>query len=189
MSNRQTAKTKSSTFDLDAFLAAEPDLPERRVPMCLKPNLIAERDLAQAEYDGLKARYDKAAENKTALATDGSEVRKAQATAQKAQEAVDAASVEFVIRAMPGPKYKTLKAKYPPRDGNALDRALNYNTDEFFPVLTLVCLAEPKLTNAKFDRLIERMTDAQATRLFNAAFAVNEGEDGAVPSFRGQARK
>ncbi len=191
MSNaRKPAKTAGQVFDFDAFLAAPADLPERQVPMCLKPQLITERDLTAVEYDGLKVRYAEAVKNKSAMATDGAEVNKAKKAAEAAEAAVEAASVEFTIRAMPGPEYKTLRAKYPPREGNAQDRMVGFNGDDFFPVLLVECMVEPKLGDqARLDALLERMTEAQALRLFAAAYTVNEGEDGAVASFRGAASR
>src|SRR5262245_9259194 len=173
-------------MDIAAFLKAPPELPEDTVPMCLRRTLGRAWELADAEYQGLQGRYDKDVETKSATQGDGAAVRKAKRAADDARRKVEEASSDFIVRALPSPEYKTLKAKYPPRDGNVIDRQQGWNFDEFPVELLKQCLAVPQLDAAQFDALLERITDAQLMRLMSAAVNLNEGEAGAgwVPSFR-----
>lgn len=99
------------------------------------------------------------------------------------QERVEAArrrvretAVEFRFRALGHRAYSNLLAAHPAPEGAKEP----YDAGTFLPAVLAACCAEPSLTPAQVDRLLDVVNDGTARVLFATALAVNE-EPSPVP--------
>lgn len=147
----------------------------RSVPICLRGDLVAEfeqlqRQLEEAERQGLAAGGIE-------------EVPAAQQLAERIEalrEQMQASTYPFVVEALPGPAYRTLKAAHPPRqgeDGEIVDddKFLDANYDTFLLPLFRASLVDPVLDDAGWDETDAALSDGQYNQLLSAALQVNRG--------------
>jgi hypothetical protein len=150
-------------------------LPERVVPVCMRPDL-------QAEWERLDRELGKA-RSQSLDSIEGGATLRALAEQLRALEAEMAYStVEFRLRAMPRPAWKAFLLAHPPRkgeDGKVLERDayVGVDVDAFFPALVRRCTISPQLSDELWQLLLdEKLTDRQFDDLSNAAWALNRGE-------------
>lgn len=152
-----------------ASLIREARLPERTVRICLRSDLVGQyealtRELAQAKAERKKA--DSLSDVNLTPITD-------QLTAL--EEDMQMATVDFVIRALPRPRFRALIAEHPPRkgdDGNVLpaDVISGVNTVSYFEALVRACVVEPQLDDSTWNILLhEKLSDRQSQDLSDAA--------------------
>jgi hypothetical protein len=94
----------------------------------------------------------------------------------QAEAQVREASAPFRFRALGHRAYSSLLAAHPAAEGSQEP----YDAATFLPALLAACCAEPELTPAQADRLLDVVNDGQARALFAAALMVNE-EPSPVP--------
>jgi hypothetical protein len=146
----------------------------RTVEICLRGDLVGEieqldRELVAAEKvpstgmeDG--ARLRELAERIEAL---------------REEMAAEDANHTFVLHALPGSKYRALKAAHPARtdeDGKTIaeDLIVGANVDTFAEPLLRACCADPVLDDETW-AIVEGLSDRQYDDLVDAALMVNRG--------------
>jgi len=98
-----------------------------------------------------------------------------------------AKTVPFVIRAVGSPRWNELQAAHPPRKepdtGRINPRDVNsgFNTATFYVDLVRESIASPPMNDARYAALLTKLTDAQFTRLAQAAADVNSTESDDLP--------
>jgi hypothetical protein len=147
---------------LDKVKAAQ--LPTRTVPVSMRGDLVAEIEQL-APSGGLEdaARLREIAERIEAL------------RATMAEH-----SHTFMLRALPGYKYRALKAEHPARlddEGRVRteDALLGANIDDLAEPLLRACVVDPQLDDATWRALEPVLTDRQYDDLVQAAIMVNQG--------------
>ncbi|HEX8345705.1 MAG TPA: hypothetical protein VF657_13365 [Actinoplanes sp.] len=173
----------------------EASLPEQTVLLCLNGKL-------RAQYDQMKARIDARAEEAeqarlaaTAARTVADDRLGAKTPAalvavpDPEQPALDALVVKMrrytigcVLRAIPSQDWNRLVEKHPPRklaDNGRFDPrdGDGVNSRTFYPELVRLSLAEPAMTDAQYEKLMGKVTDAMFDRLAQAAADVNRRDE------------
>ncbi len=159
--------------DVEALIRGA-KLPERSVPVCMHPDLVAEHERLERELD--KARQ----QARTSLA-DGGQAQRLAERIRELEAEMEESMVEFKLRAMPRPTWKAFIAAHPPRrDGDSVDErdaAIGVNVETFFPAIVRRCTISPELSDELWTLLLdEKLTDRQFDTLSNAAWYLNRGE-------------
>lgn len=126
------------------------------------------------------------AAHKAAVRGDMSENRLAEAPGiveqLKAIEAEIAASeFTFTFEALGRQEYLQLLAAHPPRQEDRAER-LSFNGETFPPALVAASAVEPTISAEQAEQLFTTLSDAQFSKLWNAALSVNIGDDSAPKS-------
>lgn len=87
-----------------------------------------------------------------------------------------ASEFPFTFEALGRHKYMRVKAAHPARKQDRSDR-LDFNADTFPAALIAASAVEPTMTDEQAVELVDRLSDGQFTKLWNAAIAVNVGSD------------
>lgn len=166
-------------MDIDLLLdSATPA--ETTVSLCLNGKL-------RAQYETLRARIeDRAAEQgdddaDTRLAGRGRKPKPdpEQAELDRLVQEMRAHTIEFRLVALPRPEFAKLMAEHPartdPKTGRPIER---FNAETLLPAVLRKALVEPVLSPAQYDKLLNKINDAQYDKLVTAAWNVNhEGAD------------
>lgn len=152
-----------------AKLLANVRLPEREVPVCMRPDLVADHEAADAE---LLALLQRPAQK---FSGDGRGELRQKILDLEAEMA--ASTYPFRLRGLPRPEFRALVRAHPPRkaeDGTieANDR-LGVNYDSFFPALTRACLVDPVPDDEQWETMQSALTDKQFDMLATAAWNLN----------------
>ncbi|PWR08572.1 hypothetical protein DKT68_15255 [Micromonospora acroterricola] len=163
--------------DFDAILTGA-RLPEDRVPVCTRGDLVVEwrrlaRELAESKVKG-------AADPR--LGGDGTGPLVERMEALRAE--VEASTVEFLLRALPRKQWNELADAHPPRkDGGRVhpdDAALGANRETFLPALVRASTVEPKLKDDTWAALLdasgELLVEQQWRQLWRACWNLNMTE-------------
>lgn len=183
------------TFD-EMMAQGEPAV--EYVPLCLNGKLVKQYEEVTARIADRAALADLAAQEAAAPAADDPDARLAGAPAPTApspagtpdpeQEEADRLRTEmkrftqvFTIHSL-GAAYNELIEQHPPRadkfDSKKVDtRDLEgFNSGTFYPALIRASITEPKMNDARWEKLMRgpaRISDAQLDRLAHAAVLVN----------------
>lgn len=160
--------------DVDAILTGA-RLPEDRVPVCTRADLVAEWKRLAQELTEAKAQDladPRLAGGATAALVERLEGLRGQ---------VEASTVEFWLRALPRKRWSELADAHPPRkDGGKVhpeDEALGVNRETFLPALVRASTVEPKLRDETWQALLdgegELLGEQQWRRLWRACWALN----------------
>jgi hypothetical protein len=144
-------------------------LPEKEVRICLRADLVADFEAAEAEL--AEAQRTARAENSLGAGA-GIKTLAERVTAIRDQMA--AASGTFRLRAVPRRKWTALYAEHPPREGDARDAATGFNRETFFEALTRACIVDPEISDAEWEALADHLSAAQWDALVDAAWQVNQ---------------
>lgn len=161
MANTRRAK-KADVTELIASAA----LPERTVSLCVRGDLVAEVERLERELAALRAGSD------TRL-SGNAEARKIATRIEDLREQMQSATVEFTMRAMRRRDFQKFLAAHPPREGNAVDRAVGFNTETYIEGLVRECIVTPEITDEQWDTLCDSMTAAQWQEFVDAAKTLN----------------
>lgn len=149
-------------------------LPQKTVKVCLDAALVS-------EYEDLETELAEAAGKTTgSLAGSGGRAIELRAEMETLKAAMLESTVSFKFRALPAPRYKSLRRAHPPRkneDGSPVERdaMLRVNEDTFFVPLLKACLVEPSLDDETFRVLVEeRLSDGQLERLTTEVWRLNQ---------------
>lgn len=172
------------TQDVAAILARA-NLPEARHRLCLDAALYARWTEATAALAVAEAEVSRA-EGVKRLSGVPTEVaaaaEMAAATVDELRAEVEAASLSFVLRALPSHAYNALVIEHPPRKGNLADeRVWGFNASTLVPALIRACAVEPDMTPDQWVALFDAITDAQMDDLAGAVLRINRHEKNAVP--------
>lgn len=140
-------------------------LPERTVGVCLRGDLTGALVLAEAALEAASGQRQD--QRMTGVSAE-------QAAVNEARAAVEAAALPFRLRGLSRPGWTALVNEHPPREGNADDRLMGFNTESFPVALVRACLVDPDVTDdADWDALDEAMTFAQYDELVTTAMEVS----------------
>jgi hypothetical protein len=149
----------------------------RTVPICMRGDLVErferlERELADAE--------------RRELTNPATSIEQESDTGRLARE-IEAVRAEmredtytWILEALPGKKYRELKAQHPPRqndEGEVVDddKILDANYDTFLEPLLRASVVDPALDDADWSEAVDDLSDGQYNTLVNAAVMVNRG--------------
>lgn len=168
---------KSTMKNFKAMLA-EAQLPEKTVDVCLRGDLFAEHQAAEAELE----QAEKAAEMSNSL-DGGAPVAKLSERIKAIEATMREHTYPFRIRGLASAKYRALKAEHPPRKdpdtGEVLDsdKFVGANIDTFFDALARRCTVDPELDEAGWRTLAdEKLTESQLDEIGSVAFRLSVGE-------------
>ena len=82
----------------------------------------------------------------------------------------------FTFEALGRHKYMRVKAAHPARKQDRADR-LDFNAETFPAALIAASAVDPVIDDDQATELVERLSDGQFTKLWNAAISVNVGAD------------
>lgn len=157
-----------------ASLLSEATLPQHSVGICMRGDLVAKHDAAGRELT-------RAQQTRGDSLDSGEEIARLVAVIEELEERMSESTYEFVVTALPKPKWRALVAAHQPRrgdDGEVVedDRSQGVNTETFYPAIIHACVVDPVLTDEQWSELLdEKLTDAQFGELAGAAFVVNAG--------------
>lgn len=153
-------------MNIDELLASA-RLAEDEVPICLRPDLLAQYKAAVAALENADA------EQKRNGSLAGGEKTAAKAAVDELRDQMLAASVRFTLRAMPQKRWDELYAEHPPREGNEDDARTRFNRDTFYAALVRESVVEPQLTSEQWATLLAHLSAGQFGQLKNAAMQLN----------------
>jgi len=156
-------------MDINALLASA-RLAEEVVPVCLRPDLLADYKAAVTALEAAEAAH------KTTGSVAARDKLAAKATVDDLCEQMLAASVRFTVRALPRQKFTKLKSEHPPREGNSDDARLGFDRDTFYDSLARACVVEPELSDGQWEQLDAVLSTAQWASLRATAWMVNSSD-------------
>jgi hypothetical protein len=138
--------------------------------------------------DLLARRADLLRDHERAIRADMSENRPPEAPGLVRQlsdieDEIGASEFAFTFEALGGQDYRRLLADHPPRREDA-QQQLGFNADTFPAALIAASAVDPEISNDDATHLVERLSDSQFSKLWNAALSVNIGDDTAPKSVR-----
>jgi hypothetical protein len=159
-------------------MLAEAQLPEKTVDVCLRGDLFAEHQAAEAELE----QAEKVAELLNSL-DGGAHVAELVERIEAIEATMREHTYPFRLRALSSAKYRALLAEHPPRKdpdtGEVLDadKFIGANLVTFFDALARKCVVDPELDEAGWRTLAdEKLTDAQLDEIGSVAFRLSRGE-------------
>lgn len=159
--------------DVDAILTGA-RLPEETVRVCTRGDLLDR--LRRLEQEAMQTRVRQAADPRLAGSTLTTEIEDLRAQ-------IEAATVEFRLRALPRRRWQELVVEHPPRKVNGKihpDDAAGVNNETFFPALIRACTVEPTLREETWQALLdpdsELLNEQQYLRLARTAWDLNKQE-------------
>lgn len=144
-------------------------LPEKEVRICLRADLTADFEAAEAAL----AEAQRAARAANSLDA-GADIKALAERVEAVRHEMAAASATFRLRAVGRRQWTQLYAEHPPRDGDQRDAVTGFNRDTFFEALTKACIADPQISDAQWEQLAELLSSAQWDALVDAAWDVNQ---------------
>jgi hypothetical protein len=147
-------------MDLHALIAdAQP--PARTVELCLRGDLVADleqvtRDLALAQSNGDAEAVESLTERATAV-----------------RRYMAAAVIVVRFEAIHRRQWLALLAEHPPREDDATDARVGFNTATLYEAIVRRSWVAPELDPADLDALLDAVNDGQFNALADAAFSVN----------------
>jgi hypothetical protein len=115
-------------------------LPETSHDICLRADLVADFERAEADLEVLRKKP-----RRDSLDA-GSELAEKAAQIEALQEEMRAGTQTFRLRALPKAAWRRLVAAFPPREGHAEDAQIGVNRDDFLPAMLKACTIEPEIT-------------------------------------------
>ncbi|MET0419312.1 MAG: hypothetical protein ABW022_25140 [Actinoplanes sp.] len=165
----------NSTMKNFKEMLSKAKLPQRTLPLCLRGDLVGqiedlERQLAEAER----------ADATSHSIEDESDTVRIAGEIEALREEMRESTYTFVVQALPGPAFRELKEKHPPREndeGQILteDSLLDANYDTFLEPLLRACCVDPILDDETWSELEPKLSDNQYSQLLALAFYVNKG--------------
>lgn len=156
--------------ELDALLE-DARLPETTESVCLRGDLHSQWTALEAQL------VDRRQRSATLADSDTSEIV---TRMRELEDTMRRATVTFTLRAMDRPTWAEFRGAHPPREKDRTDQVLGVNQETFFPALVLKSIVDPVLDEARFEKLMVKVSDAQFDKLANAAWNLNR-QDVSVP--------
>lgn len=139
-------------------------LPERVYNLCVRADLRAEWEQAEAEVEQAEA------ESRTSLAGSSAAGRKAAKRVQELEREMAESTIPVRLRALTYKGLSDLLAKHPPREDKEEG---GWNGDTFPVALLAACAVEPAMSEDQAGQLVDRLTNGQWDDLFNICWALN----------------
>lgn len=154
-----------------AALLAGAKLPERTVLTCLRGDLKAEHEQLEDELERLEK------DDVGSLAGNGGTELAERIKALEAEMRANTYPIQ--LRALPAPKFREFKAKFPVRieDGepNQLDQTWGFDMEAGHEPLIRVSIVDPELDDEGWEQLKDSLTERQLDDLFWASLGLNRG--------------
>lgn len=160
MSNTRKAKS------VDALIASAA-LPRRTIHVCVRGDLVAEVERLERE---ISAQHNPLGDTRL---TGNAEARKIAEQIESLRAEMQDSTIEFVLQALPRRAFQKFYADHPPRDSNADDKAMGYNTETFHDDLVRASIVEPVLSDEQWGQLADNMTAAQWHEFVTASQTLN----------------
>ncbi|SEN86616.1 hypothetical protein [Nonomuraea pusilla] len=153
-------------------------LPERVYPLCVRPDLQAEWEQAEAELE--------AAQRSTgdSLAGVSTAVKSAAKKVQQLEAEMAEHTIPITLRALTHKAWSDLVAAHPPREDSEDG---SWNAETFGPALLAACAAAPAIDVEKANALVDRMTMGQWNDLQRVLFNLNASGVDVPKSWRASA--
>ena len=164
----------SNDWDINEFLSAYRP-PERTVSITTRGDLLGELSRLEDELSRLREAQD---DGDTSL-SDGDVIAVAQRITDLRQQ-VRESSREFRIISIGDRAWADLMAKHPPSAEDKKE-GMPWNVSTFYTDAISLCVAEPKLTPAEADKLMELLSASQIRALAAAILDVNGGQNDELP--------
>lgn len=145
-------------------------LPEARVPLCLRGDLLSRLPALEAELDRAH-RSDSA----NSLAS-GGEARIIAQQIEDLHREIEENTHIFLFRAMAKREFRDLQESYPPRAGHPVDAAMGFDVEAFQVPLIAECCVDPEMTEEQAGELVDVLSDGQVLELFTCALSLNRGK-------------
>lgn len=142
--------------------------PERVYQLCVRPDLRAEWEQAEAELARVNA------EAADSLASTSSAAKAAARRVRDLEDQMAAATVPLRLRALPYRELRALYEAHPPREDKD---ETSWNGDTFPVALLAACAIDPTMTFEQADQLVDRLTNGQWEDLFGLCWAMNKSTD------------
>jgi hypothetical protein len=149
--------------------------PERRVPVCLRGDLIAEIEALNDELLNFRTGLN----NQATLASKGDE-RKVAQRIQELQEEMRQATIEFRLQGLNRSEWAALVADHPPTQEQAREGYV-YNIETLPADLIRRCLMDPTPTDEEWAQLLDNITSGQFEGLAEVATTVSRTKVVDVP--------
>jgi hypothetical protein len=158
------------------------DILAARKPRTRRVRFLFDGDLAD-EIERTRSAVRRAVAEGSALQS--ADVREHQTKLEELEAAAEAATVEFVFHAIARSKLDALTAAHPPTDeqwaryrervkANPLLSPPEFDPEAFAPSLIAAACFEPKMSEGEASDLWAGLSDGEAGRLFEAAWAVQK---------------
>lgn len=157
------------TMDINELLASA-RLAEDEVPICLRPDLLAQYKAAVTALENAEQ------EQKRNGSLAGGGKTAAQATLDELRGQMLAASLTFTVRALPQKRWGQLYGEHPPRESDEGDARTGFNRDTFYEALVRECVVDPQMTGEQWDALLAHLSTAQYATLKTTAMQVNSSD-------------
>ena len=164
----------TDAFDINEFLSAYRP-PERVVPVTTRGDLLGELSRLEDELRRLREAQD---DGDTSL-SDGRIIETAERITELRQQ-VRESSREFRVVSIGDRAWSDLIAKHPPSESDKKD-GVPWNVETFYQEAFAQSIAEPKLTVAEAEKLIEVLSASQVRNLVTAVLDVNGGQSDDLP--------
>lgn len=142
--------------------------------ICLRADLVQAYETLGDEITAAKQRAAKA----DSLAAAAPDLPEMEGRLREAEEEMREATVPFVLRALPRPRFRALVSEHPPRkgeDGNPVSQDWNgVNHSTYYSALIRECTVTPELDDETWRLLLdEKLSDRQYEDLSEAAFDIS----------------
>lgn len=156
----------------------QPRLRERRIQLCLRPDLIDQWDDLNTELQTLitdtVTKPGRLVGPRNAEAETESEPVRSKAEQIKAlEDEIAECSPWFTIRALPKADYAVLREAHPPRPGNQVDQWLGYDRDAVGDAAVRPCLVDPVFDDESWATFLATLTNGEWSALREAVDDVN----------------
>lgn len=159
-------KPKKLMQDVDALLDAA-TLPERTVDLCLRGDLHADYQDAEARY------YAAQMHAEPSLGGEATEVTEIRAELEGLTEQMRDATLTLRFRAVSKERFDLILVAHPPREDNKDDQAAGFDQDGVNESMIKACCVEPELTAERWDKLRGAITSQQYNELIGAVNQLN----------------
>lgn len=171
---KKSTPTPADDWDINDFLSSYRP-PEQIVSITVRGDLLG--DLSRLEDE--LSRLREAQSDGNASLSDSDVI----ATAEKItalRHEVRASSREFRITSIGDRAWADLMVKHPPSDSDK-EEGMPWNVETFYADALSQSLADPRLTVAEADKLLEVLSATQVRKLVGAMLNVNGGPDDELP--------
>jgi hypothetical protein len=189
-----TTTAELPPMDFDQMLD-EATLPEDEQRLCLNGRLMRQYEAVAARVAERTEAHHHEASREANAGAGGTDTRLSTKAAAKAKPYVDPEQGELdrlaaegkrwtitvTLRALDTQIWNDLFAKHSPRRDDktgAIDQrdSIGVNCSTFFKPLLRLSILSPEMTDARFDKFVAKLTDAQFDRLAMAAWFLNRSE-------------
>jgi hypothetical protein len=175
--------TAMTEAELDELLDSA-ELPEETITLCLRTQL--QRDFEAAEQRLAAALED--IEAADSLAAGSENLEGLAAEVERIRAAMAAASMTFTFQARDKDRWPALIAEHPAREGNELDSRYGLNFQSLMTALIQESTVKPKMTPARWSKVLSKITDGQWELLTTALWQLNRKAEVTVPFSRAASR-